>query len=64
MTTPHLRRGPQPSPTSGRKVLVGVLVIFLLLLGFVLLLVFTIGIHNNGVKPPPPGDRPRITQTG
>jgi hypothetical protein len=50
---PHLRRGPDPTPTSGRKVLVGVFVFFLLLVGFVLTLVFTIGLHNNGVRPPP-----------
>jgi hypothetical protein len=59
-----LRREVDPKPTSGRAVLIGVLVFFLLLLGFVLLLVFTIGLHNNGVKPPPSGPRPRITQTG
>jgi hypothetical protein len=52
--TPRLRQGPQPAPTSGRRVVIGAFLFFLLLLGFVLTLVFTIGIHNNGVKPPPP----------
>ena len=52
---PKLRQGPPPSPTSGRKVLLGVAAFFLVLLAFVLVLVFTIGIHNHGVKPPPPG---------
>ena len=33
--------------------LIGVAVFFLLLVAFVLTLVFTIGLHNNGVKPPP-----------
>lgn len=51
--TPRLRRDPNPSATSGRKVLIGVAVFFLLLVAFVLTLVFTIGLHNNGVKPPP-----------
>lgn len=62
--TPYLRRDPNPQQTNGRRVLIGVLIFFLLLLGFVLLLVFTIGVHNNGVKPPPPGPKPHITQTG
>jgi hypothetical protein len=61
MTTPHLRRDPNPTPTSGRKVLIGVLIFFLLLLGFVLTLVFTIGVHNSGVKIPP-GPAPHATQ--
>jgi hypothetical protein len=50
--TPRLRRDPNPSTASGRKVLIGVAVFFLLLLGFVLTLVFTIGLGNNGVKVP------------
>ena len=50
---PKLRQGPPPSTTSGRRVLIGVAVLFLVLLAFVLVLVFTIGIHNHGVKPPP-----------
>jgi hypothetical protein len=48
-----LRQGPQPEPGSGRKVLIGAAVFFVLLVGFVLTLVFTIGIHNHGVKIPP-----------
>jgi hypothetical protein len=60
--TPRLRRGPAPSETNGRKVLIGVAAFFLLLLAFVLILVFTIGIHNNGVKPPPPGQPTRNSQ--
>ncbi|HVV75054.1 MAG TPA: hypothetical protein VHC43_03385 [Mycobacteriales bacterium] len=47
---PRLRRDPQP--TSGRRVLVGVAVFFVLLVGFVLTLVFTIGINNSGVRLP------------
>jgi hypothetical protein len=50
---PRLRRDPDPKPTSGRKVLIAVAVFFLLLVGFVLTLVFTIGINNNGVVNPP-----------
>ncbi|HVT65390.1 MAG TPA: hypothetical protein VHD81_09560 [Mycobacteriales bacterium] len=50
---PHLRRDPNPQQTSGRKVLIGVAVFFLVLVGFVLTLVFTIGEHNNGVVLPP-----------
>jgi hypothetical protein len=60
MTTPHLRRGPAPKPGNGRKVLIAVAAFFVLLVGFVLVLVFTIGVHNNGVKAPPPP--PRATQ--
>ncbi|HVS68863.1 MAG TPA: hypothetical protein VHE56_09950 [Mycobacteriales bacterium] len=48
---PRLRRDPQP--TSGRKVLVAVAVFFVLLVGFVLTLVFTIGLNNHGVVNPP-----------
>lgn len=50
---PRLRRGPPPTSANGRKVLLGVLVFFLVLLGFVITLVVTIGQHNNGVKIPP-----------
>ena len=50
---PRLRRDPDPQPTSGRKVLIGAAVFFLLLVGFVLTLVFTVGLSNNGVKRPP-----------
>jgi len=57
---PYLRRDPNPSNTSGRKVLIGAALFFLLLVGFVLALVFTIGIHNNGVKIPP---SPTVTAT-
>jgi hypothetical protein len=32
---------------------IGAFVMFLLLVAFVLVLVFTVGIHNNGVKSPP-----------
>jgi hypothetical protein len=42
-------------------VLIAVLAFFLLLLGFVLVLVFTVGVHNNGVKIPP-GPAPHATQ--
>jgi hypothetical protein len=58
---PRLRRGPPPSPTSGRRVLIGVLVFFVLLVAFVVTLVLTIGINNNGVKIPP---NPSATATG
>jgi hypothetical protein len=51
--TPKLRQGPPPSATSGRKVLIGVAAFFLVLVTFVLVLVFTIGLHNHGVKSPP-----------
>ncbi len=61
MTTPHLRRDPAPSPTNGRRVLIAVLIFFLLLVGFVVVLVVTIGLHNSGVKIPP-GPRPHATQ--
>ena len=57
---PRLRRDPDPQPTSGRKVLIGVAVFFLLLVGFVLVLVFTIGEHNNGVVLPP---QPKASHT-
>jgi hypothetical protein len=50
---PYLRRDPNPSSTSGRKVLVGVAVFFVLLVAFVLTLVFTIGVNNHGVVIPP-----------
>lgn len=50
---PRLRRDPDPKQTSGRRVLIGVAVFFLLLVGFVLTLVFAIGEHNNGVVIPP-----------
>lgn len=50
---PRLRRDPDPAQTSGRKVLIGVAIFFLVLVGFVLTLVFTIGEHNNGVVLPP-----------
>jgi hypothetical protein len=50
---PRLRRDPSPSQSNGRVVLIGVLVFFLLLIAFVLTLVFTIGVHNHGIKIPP-----------
>lgn len=56
---PKLRQGPPPSTANGRRVLLGVAAFFLVLLAFVLVLVFTIGIHNHGVKPPPPGQPTR-----
>lgn len=59
--TPRLRRDPAPSPTNGRRVLIGVLVFFLLLVTFVVVLVVTIGLHNHGIKIPP-GPAPRATQ--
>jgi hypothetical protein len=61
MTTPHLRRDPNPTPAHGRRVLIGVLAFFMLLLTFVIVLVATIGVHNNGVKAPP-GPAPHATQ--
>jgi hypothetical protein len=61
VTTPHLRRDPAPDSTNGRRVLLGVAAFFLLLLGFVLVLVFTIGVHNHGIKVPP-GPAPHATQ--
>jgi hypothetical protein len=61
VTTPHLRRDPEPSATNGRRVLLAVAGFFLLLLGFVLVLVFTIGVHNHGIKVPP-GPAPHATQ--
>jgi hypothetical protein len=61
VTTPYLRRDPDPTPTGGRKVLIGVFAFFLLLLAFVLTLVFTVGVHNHGVKIPP-GPAPHATQ--
>ncbi len=57
---PRLRQGPPPNAGNGRKVLIGAAVFFLLLVAFVLALVFTIGIHNNGVKIPP---SPTVTAT-
>jgi hypothetical protein len=59
--TPHLRRDPAPSASNGRWVLLGVLGFFLLLVAFVVVLVITVGLHNNGVKIPP-GPRPHATQ--
>ncbi len=59
--TPRLRRGPEPDPRNGRRVLIGVLVFFLLLVTFVVVLVVTIGLHNHGVKIPP-GPAPHATQ--
>jgi hypothetical protein len=50
---PRLRRDPNPSPTNGRRVLIGVGIFFVLLVAFVLTLVFTIGVHNHGVVIPP-----------
>jgi hypothetical protein len=59
--TPHLRRDPDPDPATGRRVLIGVLAFFLLLVAFVVVLVVTIGLHNHGVKIPP-GPVPHATQ--
>jgi hypothetical protein len=53
MTTPHLHRRPAPRQGNGRKVLIAVAVFFVLLVGFVLVLVFAIGVHNHGAKAPP-----------
>ncbi|HTW21748.1 MAG TPA: hypothetical protein VME70_16245 [Mycobacteriales bacterium] len=58
---PRLRRDPSPSQVSGRRVLIGAFVFFLLLLTFVIVLVVTIGLHNHGVKIPP-GPKPHATQ--
>jgi hypothetical protein len=52
--TPRLRRDPNPNPKNGRRAVIGAFVVFVLLVGFVLTLVITIGLHNNGVKLPPP----------
>lgn len=59
--TPHLRRDPNPSQTNGRRVLIGVFLVFLLLVAFVVVLVVTIGLHNHGVIIPP-GPAPHATQ--
>ena len=58
--TPHLRRDPEPTQTNGRRVLIGVLGVFLLLVAFVVVLVVTFGLNNNGIKMPP-GPTPRET---
>jgi len=58
---PHLRRDAAPSQVSSRWVLIGALGFFLALITFVLVLVFTIGVHNSGVKIPP-GPAPHATQ--
>ncbi|HWC34695.1 MAG TPA: hypothetical protein VG650_07685 [Mycobacteriales bacterium] len=50
---PRLRRDPDPKPANSRRVLIGVAIFFVLLTGFVLTLVFTIGLSNNGVRLPP-----------
>ncbi|HVT21270.1 MAG TPA: hypothetical protein VHE57_07785 [Mycobacteriales bacterium] len=57
---PYLRRDPNPSSSNGRKVLIAAAVFFVLLVGFVLALVFTIGVNNHGVVIPPGSD----TRTG
>ena len=60
MTTPsevpRLRRDPAPDQANSRRVIIGVFVFFVLLVAFVVTLVVTIGLHNNGVKiaPGPP----------
>jgi len=59
--TPYLRRDPNPDPTSSRRGLIGAFVLFVLLLGFIIVLVVAIGQHNHGVKTPP-GPAPRATQ--
>jgi len=59
---PRLRRDPNPDAARGRKVLVGAAVFFVLLVGFVLVLVFTIGINNNGVKNPPEPTQSAVTK--
>jgi hypothetical protein len=61
MSPPHLRRDPVPSQANGRRVLIGVLIFFLLLVTFVVVLVVTVGLHNSGVKIPP-GPAPHATQ--
>jgi hypothetical protein len=61
MTTPHLRRDPAPNPTNGRRVLIGVLVFFLILIAAVVIPLVVIGLHNHGVKIPP-GPVPHATQ--
>jgi hypothetical protein len=61
MSTPYLRRDPSPSARNGRWVLLAVLAFFLLLVAFVVVLVVTVGLHNNGVKIPP-GPAPHATQ--
>jgi hypothetical protein len=57
---PHLRRASEPR-TNGRTVVIAAFVFFLLLVTFVVVLVVTIGVHNNGVKIPP-GPTPHATQ--
>jgi len=61
VTTPYLRRDPEPSQASGRKVLIGVLIFFLLLVTFVVVLYVAIGRHTDGPKIPP-GPAPHATQ--
>jgi hypothetical protein len=51
--TPYLRRNPEPRQTNGRWVLIGVLGVFVVLVAFVVVLVVTIGLNNNGIKTPP-----------
>jgi hypothetical protein len=58
--TPYLRRNPEPKQTNGRWVLIGVLGVFILLVIFVVVLVVTIGLNNNGIKTPP-GPKPTGT---
>ena len=50
-----------PSPTNGRRVLIGVLVFFLILIAAVVIPLVVIGLHNHGVKIPP-GPVPHATQ--
>ena len=59
--TPHLRRGPSPTPGNGRRVLIAVLIFFVALIVAVVVPLIVIGLHNNGVKPPP-GPAPHATQ--
>jgi hypothetical protein len=58
--TPYLRRNPEPKQTNGRWVLIGVLAVFVILVTFVVVLVITIGLNNNGIKTPP-GPKPTGT---
>jgi hypothetical protein len=58
--TPYLRRDPDPGQRNGRWVLIGVLGVFVVLVAFVVVLVVTIGLNNNGIKTPP-GPKPTGT---
>jgi hypothetical protein len=57
---PRLRRDIDPPASNGRRAVILIAIVFLLLVGFVVTLVVTIGLHNNGVRIPP-GPQPSAT---